>query len=412
MNTSRTWFAVLSLLHLSPVALAAAPALEGKTYGAGDLTLPKLAKTDDATLARQILACTKGYKVDTIVRKGGEVVWSAGDAATQTLDKVTHAERVALLAVLGRQLRGAEVDAFVPVPEGGVPVSVSWDEPGVVTFESGPAKKTLFDETMTAEKLQQKYGVGEFTENGSAWDGVGYSAVDQALATLTPAELAMIKGLPFRRGRLNPKERALYHRGDDDNSITVFDAAISLDRFTGSVNDPRPEAIHPITHEVGHAVADAVFRELGYASKAAADDFRKRQNEPNELAAEFNAKAQALGPNPDKKGQAELDALTARLAKAKQQNDERYALATKLVEAMRARDRKIAAGRPAELAFTRVLEQRRSPTVYGRTRPAEHFAESFGIFHADPAALERISPEAAEWFRKAEHVTIASQPVE
>ncbi len=335
---------VLSLALLAALAPAAAGAPEGLLYGAGTLTLAKIAQTDDATLAKQILACTKGYKVERLVRRGGGVVWSASDPALQALDQLSHPERVALLAVLGRQLRGAEVDAFVPVPEGGVPVSIYWDTPGEVSFETGPLKKSLFDETMTAEKIQAKYGVGEFTENGSKWDAIGYSAVDQALATLTPAELSLVKGLPFRRGKLDPKERALYHRGDDDNSITVFDAALQLDRFVGSVADPKTEAIHPITHELGHALAEAVFREYGFASKAAADDYKKHQRDSTAIADEFNAKARALGPNPDKQGQAALDALEARLKQAKQENDERYELANRLVQAMLARDRQNAGG--------------------------------------------------------------------
>lgn len=383
------------------------------TYGAGDLTLAAIAKADDATLAKQVVACTKGYKVGSILRKGGEVLWSVSDASTDTLAKITRPERVALVAVLGRQLRGAEVDAFVVGADGGTPVSVFWDDPAQVVIETGAVVKSLVDESVTAEALQRKYGIGELIEKDAKWDGRAYSVLDQALATLNKEELAAVKGLTFRRARASGQHRALYERGDDTNWISVYDTALSyIDRFTGEPSAPKAEGAHPIAHELGHAIADTRFREAGVASKAAADDYKARHGEVDQAVEQFNTRAKELGPKPNKKGQAELAALDAKLSKAKADDEARYQLATRLVAAMHARDKANAGGRPAEKAYGAVLEQQKSPTPYGRTKPSEHFAESFGIFKADPAAMTRVSKKAAAWFEQGEHLKVALQPLQ
>jgi hypothetical protein len=114
----------------------------------------------------------------------------------------------------------------------------------------------------------------------------------------------------------------------------------------------------------------------------------------------------------DKKGQAELGALDAGLTKAKADNEARVKEAQRLVAGMLARDKANANGRPAEVAFGQVLDQKKSPTAYGKTKASEHFAESFGIYKADPDAMERISKEAVTWFRNGEHLKIAAKPVE
>jgi Mlc titration factor MtfA (ptsG expression regulator) len=43
-------------------------------------------------------------------------------------------------------------------------------------------------------------------------------------------------------------------------------------------------------------------------------------------------------------------------------------------------------------------------TSYGRTSPAEAFAEAFSLFHADPDALRRVSPEALAFFERGGHL--------
>jgi hypothetical protein len=396
-------------------ALAAAPA--ELSYGTGTLELQKLASVPDATLAQQVVACTKGYGVTTVERKGepAKVIWSKADAATDALTDTNRAERVALLSVLGRRLVGSEVDILVPQTDGSfTPVSVVWDPSGVVAFETGANVSSLVDETMTAEKIKAQFDVGEFIEVDAKWDGATYSLVYQSLSLLSKEELALVRGLPFRRVKSEGIHRAKYERGDETNWISLYDAAFlfSKEMFTGAAATPHPEALIVIVHELGHALADARFREKGLISKAAAAEYKKRQPEADALAAAYNEKAAALGPKPSAKGAAELKALDAALTKAKAENDARFKEADRLVKQMLANDRANQQGRPAEKALAAVLPLKQSPTRYGKGSLKEHFAECFTIFKNDPAALRRISAAAADWFATGMHVTVAGKAID
>ena len=56
------------------------------------------------------------------------------------------------------------------------------------------------------------------------------------------------------------------------------------------------------------------------------------------------------------------------------------------------------------IAEWRALRPRRQwPTTWS-TNAHESFAEGFALFKTDPDALERVSPEALQWFRSAGHL--------
>ena len=385
------------------VLLAAAPV--DLSYGSGTLDLQKLAAVPDATLSQQVLACAKGYGVTRVERRGvAAPLWAIGDAA---LGETSSAERVALLSVLGRKLVGTEVDVLVPqADETHVPVTVTWEPDGVVTFESGPGVKSLVDGATTSEQVKTRFTVGAFTEADAKWDGASVSVVLQALSTLSPEELALVSGLGFRRAKVDGNHRAKYERGDDSNLINVYDSAFlfSKEQFTGAVSGPRAEALLCVVHELGHALADARFREKGLLSKAAADEYKRGLAEVDAAAAAFNEKATALGPSPSGKGAAELKALEAALTKVKAQSEQRFQKANALVQQMLSNDKANAQGRPVEKQLAGVLEVKKSPTRYGKTSAKEHFAECFSLFKMDPEALRRISAAAADWFKEGRHV--------
>lgn len=395
------------------VILAAAPG--GLSYGTGDLQLKRLADTPEATLMQQIVACTRGYGVTRVERTGApaRLVW---DATTDALTETSRAEKVALLSILGRKLVGVEVDVLVPQPDGaGVPVSVTWELNGVVTFESGPPVKSLLDETMTAAKIKSQFEVGEFIELDAKWDGAAFSLVQQALATLSKEELALVRGLHYRRAKADGIHAAKYERGDESNWINVYKGALANNdqMFTGSAAAPRALGLLTMIHELGHALADARFREKGLLSKAASDEYRLHKGEVDAAINAYNERAQALGPNPPPRGVGELKALEAALTRARAENDARFKEADRLVKQMLANDRANASGgRSAEKAYAAVFAQNQCPTTYGRTRPAEHFAECFTLFKNDPVAFRRISPVAADWFTAGNHVTISGQALD
>lgn len=359
-------------------ALAAAPL--DLTWGTGPQGLKKLVATPDDVLLKQVLACAKGYGVKTIERRGTtkQIVWSAADASTDTLADVTKAERVALLSLMGRQARGAEFDLLIPqVADAFIPVSVWWDTPELVGFQSGPEWSPPSAAGVTAAKLQERFNVGAFVDGDVAWNEAGLAAVEQALSTLSAEELALVSKLSFRRARTNARHLALYLRGDTSNHVEVYDTAFSLDgeQFVGEPAAPRAFLLTALVHELGHAIADARMRELGLKNLELRKTWERLKAEGKSTDADFQKADGAVR---------KLLAIDAANAK----------------------------GRPVEREFVSVLPMNRSPTPYGRTKPAEHFAESFTLWKNDRAALTRISPEAAAWFEAGKHVAIAGEPLD
>lgn len=366
----------MSALFLS-LFVAAAPV--DLTWGTGPQGLKKLVATPDDVLQKQVLAVLKGYGVKTVERRGAETksVWSATDAATDTLSGLTKAERVAVLSLVGRQARGAEFDLLIPQADGSfIPVSLWWDAPEVVGLASGPAWAPKASET-TAEKLKEKYAIGELLEADAKWNGALLGAIDQALATLTPDELKLVAGLKFRRSRVSGKHVALYQRGDDTNLIDVFDAVFVLDdeQFCGEPTAPRSFLLVTLLHELGHALADARMREMGLANLELRKKYEGLKAEGKATDADFKA-------------------------------------ADSRVRKLLALDAANAKGRPVERELITVFPQNKSPTAYGRTKASEHFAESFTLWKNDPAALKRVSAEAAAWFEAGKHVAAAGKALE
>ena len=362
---------------LLAVTLAAGPI--DLTWGTGPQGLKKLVATPDDVLQKQVLAVLKGYGVKTLERRGGEVktVWSATDASTDSLAELSKAERVAVLSLVGRQARGAEFDLLIPQADGSfIPVSLWWDTAETVGLASGPAWTPKDGET-TADKLKEKYKIGDLVEADAKWNPALLGALDQALASLTPAELELVAGLKFRRTRASGKHVALYQRGDDTNLIDVFDAAFTLDgeQFCGEPTAPRSYLLVPFLHELGHAIADARMREMGLANLELRKKFEALKAEGKATDADFKA-------------------------------------ADGAVRKLLAIDSANAKGRPAERELITVFPQNKSPTTYGRSKPAEHFAESFTLWKNDPAAMKRISPEAAAWFEAGKHTAVAGKPLE
>lgn len=360
-------------------ALAAAP-LE-LTWGTGPQGLQKLVATPDDVLLKQVLACAKGYGVKRIERVAAEnaLVWSATDASTDALSAVSKAERVALLSLMGRQARGAEFDLLIPQPDGAfIPVSLWWDTPEVVRFKSGPAWSATVAADLTVEQLKTRYKVGAFLEADAKWNAAALTAIDQALASLSADELALVSGLSFRRARSNTRHLALYQRGDETNLVDVYDAAFSLDKeqFVGSPEAPRAFLLTALVHELGHAIADARLRELGLANLVLRKKFEALKAEGKASTADFDVANNAV------KKLLAIDAGNS------------------------------VKGRLVEREFNAVFPQQRSPTTYGRTRPAEHFAECFTLFKNDRDALARVSPEAAAWFEANTHVTLAGKSLD
>ena len=65
---------------------------------------------------------------------------------------------------------------------------------------------------------------------------------------------------------------------------------------------------------------------------------------------------------------------------------------------------------PMERAYGELPGAVPGPTPYARRKLSENFAESFALYHIDPAALQRIAPEIFEWFDSGQHIESIDYP--
>lgn len=367
------------------VVLAAAPGPGEPRYSTVNLTPEILAKVAEPELARQATGFAKQFKV-TKIERAGKTVWSAADAATDALPDVPKAERTALLAFLQRAgMQGAETDVLIDQGETLLPVQITWDASGVISYEVGAPVKDLLAAATTAAKVKEKFpDVGDFTEDGGKWAPGEIDAVFQALSLLTPEELALAKGFGFRRIKAaRGPMAAFYNRSDNGAFIDVSDVVFAARRtmFLGKVGAPVAEAVHLLLHELAHAIADAQGRALALSANAAVNEFK------------------------------------AQLEKSKTDDAAKTGLKEKNVAAAELRKKSIASdkadvaagGRAVEKEFAKVLEPAKSVTTYGRTNATENFAEAFFLVKTDPEAVKRISPAVLEWFGAGKHVVIAGK---
>ena len=66
---------------------------------------------------------------------------------------------------------------------------------------------------------------------------------------------------------------------------------------------------------------------------------------------------------------------------------------------------KLSTAKPSKLlrAYKALLGPKDWPTMYGKTSLEESFAESFMLYKVDPAALRRVLPKVADWFKARKH---------
>jgi hypothetical protein len=124
-------------------------------------------------------------------------------------------------------------------------------------------------------------------------------------------------------------------------------------RFVGSPETPRSAVLHSIVHEMGHAF-DADEARDAYCAADAAKGARRNT----------------------------------------------------LIE----RGNELGQGGRVLKAYLEVLRGEPGPTDYAQTSAKESFAESFALFHVDPAALRRVLPRVHAWFAAGGHVKAARRP--
>lgn len=287
-------------------------------------------------------------------------------------------ELVGMVMALTFDLENAESDMVISgFSEDLIPVTVWWDEPRTLVFETGSAMTSTYDVTRTPEVVAGRFGLPAFVDTDRVWDHRALGLVEEALSRLSPEELALVVDVPWVRASSPPVEAvapmegaslaAMYIVDEHGPRIEVYDVALAPPpRFVGSAYAPMPVAFDTILHETGHALSHARVR-------------RARQ---------------------------ELLALEGSLEGLKDDGEARQQAVDRMGSLARLLDR---AGpqTPAAISMASVLGDEGAPTRYGMTAPEEAFADCFALFHGDPDALMRARPRAFDWFAAGRHLESA-----
>lgn len=392
-------------LGVSPSFSANTPAPDAPRYDDRSLVLDlRLRQWTDKSLRANVRDAMKG-SVDRLERRTSE-----GHRSPVKLGELSTAELMAVLVSIRFDLEGSEKDLLAQdFRERLTPVSVWWDKPGVLTLQSGEPWKRGRHPTTTRKALTDRFDMVQLVDGDRAWEPESLALIQEAVARLTPTERERLRDVPFHRKRapskalirsLDATPGAVYTQDDRGPRLEIYDSAISVsNRFIGTPEDPHPYSLFVLLHEMGHAIAraevrharreiDALIAEQALLVDASKVEFARL----NRARTRIRSRAEGARYERD---------LAAFEAKRKE-ND----ALVKRIET-RAADLRDRIGQPSAAArgLARVLGRRGPPTWYGLSEPDEAFADTFALFHADPAALERTRPKALKWFEAGGHLS-------
>ncbi|TNE84523.1 MAG: hypothetical protein EP330_28975 [Deltaproteobacteria bacterium] len=301
------------------------------------------------------------------------------------------------------ELRDVENDAMMQLSDDGpmLPVSVIWRGRELLVTVGEPWQAPDPGD-LTPDVMRERYGVGELREAGSTWNPRSLQLLDLALSRLRDEELAVMRILAFDRKpaakpeyeeRLGTAQQgrlaAIYAQEEGEGRIEVYDGAFgAYTHFVGEPEDPQPMSLMILLHELGHAVSEQLEIELFQAMRDLAEVHNDRGEKLEKRVVDRDGRARRL----DGKTLAEIDAELDR------ESEVIAGMRAMLDRLSERRER----GSAVASAFAAV-DGVRPPTWYAATSEAELFAESFALYHADRAALERASPAAVAWFDAGEH---------
>lgn len=370
-----------------------------------NLTLPSL---DDGSL-RMVLTQQMESRIKRIHRQQAD-----GTRVRVRVRGLETAEMVAALVALSFDIQGAEADLVVANWDGKlIPVTVWWDDRKSFALRAGEPLVERIDATITPERVQEKYGLLPFVDRDRVWDVRTLQLVDEALARLGERELASVRQVPFHRvsapsdalrakllGGREGEPAAVYVLDDLGPRIEVYNAATHPPgRFSGTPDDPRPQAFMVILHELGHVVSRDEHRRMAMREREIVAA-RNAHAEQIDLAAKaFDEQVAAFNAGPRRYGRAALEKEHQRLLAMIAENEAML----EEIDAVRAQFPQWQDSH-ASTRLSRVLGADGPPTHYGMTSDEEAFADCFALFHADPAALLRARPAVHAWLAAGGHL--------
>jgi hypothetical protein len=325
-------------------------------YDTRELRHEPMTNGQKRALAQTVAGRVGGRSITWVDGAGNE---RAVDTDSAALAKLPLPELGALWLATATGDKGGENDLRVQLArKPSAAVSVIADLEGNLRIISPPASGAPAREgpVLSEDELRQRFGLQK--DMPGTWGTPERRALADALAALSSAELRLVRAVVFDR-RTKSRDgdlsrAALYEQKGCRAVIYLYATGVQSDRyrFVGEPSAPRSATLHSILHEIGHAIEQA-----GSRSRYCAAERARGNNAKNRLIREGN---------------------------------------------------RLLLNSPVLADYLDALDGEPAPTDYGATSPHESFAESFALFHVDPAALERTRPRVYEWFKGGGH--LESQP--
>lgn len=315
---------------------------------------------------------------------------------------------------LDERQRGSEWDFVVREGAERTLVTVRWNPGDHWDVELGEPFAVQPADPPTIQQIQERFGVGGFEVRQQAeWDAISRDRLARSLTRLTPSELAVLKGLPMVRGRDSELgQRGARHAAeyvmDEDGSarLWLLDRAF-LDAggdWAGPIDQPAPDAVFSLVHEVGHAIVFHPVRLGRIESSAAVEAYNAIVPSVQARIDAYNALVDRVNRTTSVRERNQLveeaNAAHVELEKATAEADALGARAQALVK----RQNQLEQRSPVMARWLELVGERLGPTPYGASHEQEGFADAFALYKVDPPALKRAMPAAYAWFEAGKHI--------
>ena len=354
----------------------------GKYYEGLMIRTPAPKKGERAHLIAALPKMLKKRKVFRIKNGRRARVFGGG---INKLRQLSHAELRALWISHDSKYRGAELDLKIRLyGHDTTPVTVLVALNGALSVEEGRWKRNEIPKN--AAEIERRWSVGPLrVKSGAKWSKRALRSINIALSKLSKTERSLLRGIPFVRKSKGQEasQAALYIQEKDcDAMIQVFNRAIISERYTfsGEAQRALPATVHPILHEIGHAIHSLPGRRI--------------QCEYIDLIDQHNRDVEAANRAQGQK--------RSQLAAKLKRSQAKIAKLEPLVKRWRARG-------PVINAYLKVKGKVGGPTPYGATSHKESFAEAFALYHVDPKALRRVMPKVHAWFKSGRYLREAQR---
>ena len=357
---------------------------------------PPVAEADRPELRQSLQSKLDDGKVRSVQWQDGEKTRNAmtGDHSSSKPPPT----QVLQLANAVASYPDSEVDGLVIVQGERRAATARHEADGKINVVVGNPPTDLNDlPQVTAEELSTRFGIGPVIgDENRNWTQTELRAISVALSLLSEEELLLLENLPFVRSDKSSVMFGLlghhmayvsYGSGTPypSGSITFFDLGSDLNEhyIAGPPDQAYPYSCYVLLHEFGHAVSQMTRMALV-----------TQYNENLTMLKVLAAAQQSKG-----------------LRRKLKMNRTEVTKLMRDIQDYNKQARKILRGpSPMERAYGDLAGVLPGPTRYGRTSLTENFAEAFALYHLDPEALRRISPQAVEWFESGQHIRSIDYP--